>query len=415
MIQLANSEQNRKIIYIGDFDIRNENVQSFLVRNNGKILNKLGYEVVYIGVNNKKNRFDSEKNESGVIMGDGNVYLELPKTLSFRGLTLYKKTARTLLTWLDEIEKKSQVSYIITYQAPTYSKILKKIVQWGKQRNIPYIVNCADLPILDSQPLYRRIVMKCNWHEMHRINRKYADGVIAVSRYINEFYKREDRPSVIIPPLFDEPDLDKANIEGNSIPTFLYAGTPFVITGSQINTKGMKDRLDIVVDLMLRLEEIKICFNFEIIGITFDDYCTCVPRHRGALMRSSNIHFFGRISHKETLKRLTAADYMINYRDKNMMTEAGMSTKVVESVSVGTPVVMNEIGDTFLYLDEGISGIKLTGEFDSDVQKLATLCALSQDIRTQNKRITRLKKTFSIDKYLPLLQVFLMSIPQKAI
>ena len=34
-------ELTKCIVYIGDFDIRNENVQSHLVRNNGKIFNEL--------------------------------------------------------------------------------------------------------------------------------------------------------------------------------------------------------------------------------------------------------------------------------------------------------------------------------------------------------------------------------------
>ena len=62
---------------------------------------------------------------------------------------------------------------------------------------------------------------------MHRINKMYADGVISVSRYIDKFYRKEGCPSVIIPPLFDEPDLIKNAIGANEVPIFLYAGTPF--------------------------------------------------------------------------------------------------------------------------------------------------------------------------------------------
>jgi hypothetical protein len=40
--------------------------------------------------------------------------------------------------------------------------------------------------------------MNINWNYMHRINKKYADGVISVSRYIDNFYKKDGRPSVII-------------------------------------------------------------------------------------------------------------------------------------------------------------------------------------------------------------------------
>jgi glycosyltransferase involved in cell wall biosynthesis len=199
-------------------------------------------------------------------------------------------------------------------------------------------------------------------------------------------------------------------VETNEVPTFLYAGTPFVITGQEVNTKGMKDRLDKIVDLMISLESIGTQFYFHIVGITLEDYSICVPKHREALKNSKCIIFHGRKSHKETLEMLQQADFMINYRDSNLMTEAGMSTKVVESISVGTPVVMNDIGDTFLYLEEGTSGIKLTGKKSVDIEGIAALCKLPMEQREKIKRDIKSNKIFSIEKYVPVMKAFLGTI-----
>jgi len=111
---------------------------------------------------------------------------------------------------------------------------------------------------------------------------------------------------------------------------------------------------------------------------------------------------------------LEKADYMINYRDSNLMTEAGMSTKVVESISVGTPVVTNEIGDTFLYLKDGVSGIRLTGQSDEDVKTIKKLCEISADERKNNKEKIRENGTFSIERYKNQMSEFLIAVKEKS-
>lgn len=397
------------VVYIGEFDLRNENVQAHLVKNNGKLLNQLEYEVFFVGTNRKYTKFDEVKNLKE-LPSYGKRYLELPHTLTTSGLFHVKEVEDRIISFLNDVKIQYPELVIITYQAPTYASVLKRIALWCRHNNSAYIVNCADLPVFDSQTFLRRIVMNLNWNYMHRINKKYADGVISVSRYIENFYKKEGCPSVIIPPLFDEPELIEDTVEANEVPVFLYAGTPFVITGQEVNTKGMKDRLDKIVDLMISVESAGIEFCFQIVGITLEDYSTCIPRHGEVLKKSKCIIFYGRRSHKETLQMLEKADYMINYRDSNLMTEAGMSTKVVESISVGTPVVMNDIGDTFLYLNEDTSGIKLTGKSNEDIESIKKLCEISADKRKNNKNRIRKEGTFSIKRYKQQMSNFLMSV-----
>ena len=121
--------------------------------------------------------------------------------------------------------------------------------------------------------------------------------------------------------------------------------------------------MDIIIDLCLKLSSEGVKFQLEVIGITKDMYTSCIPRHKGLLDANKNIIFKGRYTHSDTLNAVRNADFMINYRDKNVMNEAGLSTKLVESVSLGTPVVMNSIGDNFLYLKEGLTGFKLSSAY----------------------------------------------------
>lgn len=400
-------DKRKYIIYIGEFDMRNQNVQAHLVKNNSKILNRLGYVVQFIGVNRAVTSFEEIELLPSISVED-NPYLELPNTLNIRGFVNYNKVCAKIFECVTNLSKNNKISYIISYQSPTFATIIKRIGQFCRYNAIPYIVNSADIPIFDSQPLFKRQIMQYNWHLLHKFNQRYANGVIAVSRYIDGFYKKEDRPSVVIPPLFNE-TIDQ-NYVLSEIPTFVYAGTPFIDTQKEVNVKGMKDRLDKIIDLLICLKKTNTKFRCVIVGITKEKYCCNVPRHAKQLMDADNIIFKGRMSHNDTLHEVKNADYMINYRDVNPMTEAGMSTKVVESVSLGTPVIMNSIGDTFIYLKDGVTGYKLSGDTEADSAMLRQLCNISESDRYESKRKCANNKTFSIDSYVDTFKEFFQKI-----
>lgn len=395
------------IIYIGDFDLRNQNVQAHLVKNNAKILNRLGYLVAFIGVNREATAEQIEALPKLDSIGDGNRYLELENTLSFAGLFKYRKMARRVLSFMDDVAKNGEVEFVISYQAPTYAPILKWVAKWCKHNNVKYIVNCADITIFDSQPLIRRIVMTQNWNYLHKVNRSYADGLIAVSSYIEKFYHKDGMPSVIIPPLFDDYTEDIYQLADRT--TFVYAGMPFVLK-KNVSVVGMKDRLDKIIDLCLELSASGVEFCLLVIGITKELYTACIPRHEKALEKNSDIVFIGRKAHKETLTFVRNADYLLNIRDNNIMNQAGLSTKVVESVSLGTPVIMNPIGDTFRYLREGVTGIKLTGENAKDLATLKALCATTREERVKMKSRCAGDRTFSLERYEEKFNIFLSEV-----
>lgn len=397
------------ILYIGEFDMINENVQSHLVKNNGRILSSLGYQVLFIGVNRNENTIAAFNNMPTTLIDGQMPYYELPNTFNFAGVFHCKRICRYIVDILNEKEKEYDIKYVITYQSPTYAVAIKQIATWCKKHNIHYIVNCADLPIFELQSPIRKIVMKLNWRYMHNVNQKYADGVIAVSKFIAEFYGKPGRASVIIPPLFDVTE-KRPEILPNKTATFIYAGTPFKTTGHEASPDGMKDRLDKVIDLFVELSKRGVNYIFNIAGISREDYLVSVPRHAEFLLKEDKILFLGKKSHAETLDMIAQADFSINYRDENLMTKAGFSTKIVESVSLGTPVIINSISDTFSYLKDGSDAFKLSGDCETDISKLESLCALPGEERSKLKHILLKKKIFDTEAYLNTMRLFLDSL-----
>ena len=400
---MESEKKQESIIYIGDFDLRNQNVQAHLVRNNSTIFNRIGYKVAFVG-ENREASLEEIAALPKLDVGVGNLYLELPNTLTLKGLLSYRKTADRILSFMDMVLQNYEVKYVISYQAPTYAFVLKRIAKWCAKTNAKYIVNCADLPMFKLQPLFRRLVMKWNWGCLHRINKKYADGLIAVSRYIEKFYHKEGLPSIILPPLFN--DYIEGDYKLADRITFVYAGVPFTLN-KNVKVSGMKDRLDKIVDYCLQLSADNIEYRLLVIGITKDLYTNCIPRHKNALESNKDILFMGRYSHKDTMQAVKDADYMISIRDTNRMNEAGLPTKLVESVSLGTPVVMNSVGDNFLYLREGLTGYKLSGDSEKDVAVLRALCKKTKEERIALKQHCAGDGTFSLDKFEPILCSFL--------
>ena len=395
---------NNCIVYIGDFDLRNENVQAHLVRNNGEIFASLEYKIVYIGVNRELKTFGELKSLPPLYFF-GDLYYEVPNTFNHLGVIKCLSVCDFIINMLDEISENYNIKYVMTYQSPTYAIALTKIIKWSRKNGSKYIVNSADLPIFELQSRLQRYVMKLNWDYLHRVNYDAADGIVAVSQYIQKFYYKVNRASIVVPPLFmrNDPTL---KIKKQDIPCFVYAGTPFVITGHEANPGGMKDRLDYIVDLMIELQKSNILFNFKIIGITKEDYVQSVPRHYDFCNSNRCIQFLGKLSHENTIDEIKKADFSINYRDINLMTQAGFSTKIVESVSLGTPVVINSISDTFLYLENGIDAFELSGNLNTDTQVLSDLCKMSAEDRMTLKTKLFKKNIFAPKNYIQNFKTF---------
>lgn len=394
----------KTIVYIGDFDFRNENVQSYLVKNNAKIFSTIGFQVYFVGID----RLNTDLKSIGNTKMDNNNYLELPNSLNLSGLFKCKDTCDTILEQLDELNRKYDVTHVITYQSPTYAVALRVIAIWCKSNSIKYIVNCADIPVFDSQPFIKRVVMKWNWIMIHKYTKKYADKVIAVSKMIENFYRKEGRKIIVIPPLFDKKEFNFKHSEPKAITRFIYAGTPFVQTKGKINPKGMKDRLDKIIDWFVELSNRGVDYSLAIVGISKDNYVVAVPRHKDCLANNPKIHFFGKLKHIQTLELVADSDFSINYRDENEMTKAGFSTKIVESISLGTPVVTNDASDIARYLLRDSQWFELKDDSSKNIELIWKLAKISQLERKDLKERCLSNVAFCMDTYLNQLKEFLM-------
>ena len=169
---------------------------------------------------------------------------------------------------------------------------------------------------------------------------KRMDGVIAISRYLYNYYSRYTN-AILVPPTVDLTNI-KFNRERQ-----LVARTPVKLVYA--GTGGcIKDRLDDIIYAVIVVDNVELT----VVGLTKEQY----EQVYGKLPICHNVYFKGRVSHQEAVNTVCNADFQVLVRKNTLKNKAGFPTKFVESMSCCTPLIAtlsSNIGD---YLVDGKNG-----------------------------------------------------------
>jgi len=360
---------NENILYIGGFQLPDKNAAAHRVVNNGKALNKLGYQVYFIGVSKERTNIKSYKPKDNY-----KCFFEISYPTSFIEWSKYLVSIKYIKEFYN-IELKKKLSIIIAYNYPSFA--LWRLKWFCKKNGIRIFADVTEWYVAEGNLLFRAIKNFDTLLRMRHINFQ-LDGIIAISRFLYDFYNEKVK-TILIPPLVDIEDEKWKQIEkDNKNITFLYAGSP----GS-----GMKDRIDTLVNAFSSLEERGISnYLLEIVGITKEDFSKLfnqvIPE-----ISNERIKFFGRLSHLDTINEIKKADYFIFFREENLVTKAGFPTKFAEAISCGTPILTNKVSNIAEYVVEGKNGFII-----NSIEKNTIAEALLNIIEAGKERIMFMKK-----------------------
>lgn len=176
------------------------------------------------------------------------------------------------------------------------------------------------------------------------------NNVIAISKYLKNYYITRGVPNVIRVPPLAMSNLNLFMAGKNNIDSslnLLYAGSP-----------GQKDRIDELVYKILNTKNGHVSnVKLHIAGITEEQFFNA----KKELMKFDNqiknfVQFYGRIPMNDVLELYKKCDYCIFIRDNKRYALAGFPSKVVEALSMNTPIITNPVGDVCEILPEiGIS------------------------------------------------------------
>lgn len=312
------------VLYIGGFELPDKNAAAQRVIGIAKGLKELHYEVIFLSsVKNLDSSDTNEKNYFGF------------KCYEYRRESKkdYLLTAKTVLMHIEEINP----DIVIAYNYPGVA--LEHIRKQCKKNKIKCLADVTEWYQVKTGSILYRIIKTLDTSYRMRIVQKKVDGIIAISRFLYNYYK-EKVNTVLIPPTVDlkEAKWNKSDKKDERMTTFIYAGSP----------STQKERLDLIVNAIVRLHK-KACVKLNIVGILKDDYFKMYGKKEAL---DDSVFFCGRISHDKVIEMIKAADWAVIFRENNFVVNAGFPTKLVECISCGIPVICNKFSNICDYLDK---------------------------------------------------------------
>jgi len=391
--------KSNNILYIGRFGLPN-NAAGIRVFNNALIFKELGYDIFFACLN------AADGNKDGISYKSGFKYIfkREPQQLSVIGKIkniLDLIFAFESIKWIKGLIKKYNPSIIILYNdlfAISYSlrlycknrdiKLIADVTEWYEHRKVKH--NLADyfIPLLTDKRI--------------RFLDPLIRNVIAISPYLNDFYKSHGCNVIMMPPVFDIPEkieIKKFNYYNHKVINFIYAGSP-----------GAKDILLPFITSLFNINSDTIKIRLDIIGV---DYKYVYQNFHLSIetLNTRGIFVHGKVPHSLVVPYfLSKADFGLLLRNKLRFAKAGFSTKLAECMSVGVAIFANEVGGAETLITNGVDGLVIDEPTEYCItNQLNKLLAMQEGdiLKMRIKAFQRAKELFMKDAYVEPMRQFL--------
>lgn len=361
------------IYYVGNFKFPNGNAAGKRVYANSLLFQSLGYKVIVVGYKKTEEKFDQKS----------------PKinNITFYNFDEKKDIISKIFNYKSQIKQIKKIIHINTfgnssdlliyYGTPSISLFNMKLIKFCKKSGLLIISDCVDwLSIRTKNPIFNFIKSIDNLYLKSYLNKK-TDGIIVISKFLQKYYKSAKYPILRLPPLSTTKPIS-SNASSNLFLKMVYAGQIFRKNEKNKNPETLKDRIDIVMESLYLLKKSGTPFNFLIYGFSKEEYLRALPLQKSYVDALSNeVFFYGNVDNETVESAIEGADFSILIRKITKESTAGFPTKVSESISCGTPVVINETSDLKDYIVDGYNGYFVDYGVKSLYMKLLELSKLN--------------------------------------
>lgn len=299
-----------------------------------KLYQELGYEIIHIGMN--------PKIDYGEWKGVRFYSLYQKNNGLINKLKNYRSYGNRLNKLFDKIEKSYGTPSIIhIYDLP--EKGILWAVDKAKMINVPIIHDSVEWY---SASQFSMGHLSYPYILKNRTNKKLITppiSVIAISTYLENYFKRKGLLTIRIPVIMDSNDYHtRARIDDGKI-RLVYAGSPYK---KDYLTECLEAFGDLPVDIQRK-------FEFHIFGVDRDFF---ERRYNGTISKYVTVH--GRVPREEVVRYLEDCDFSLLLRPENeRYTKAGFPTKVVEAMMSGCAMICNITSDLQMYLKDGENAV----------------------------------------------------------
>ena len=365
---------NDWIAYVGPIDFPEGGAATRRVLGMSQSLRDAGYRVTVVSGYLSANRAEGESVavEPGIesVQVNERSAEHLPKWLRF---ARYFTMGRRSRSWFEQQSEWPKA--IIVYSG--YSPYLLSFTRWAKKRGIKIIFDAVEWYAAESWLGFITSPYLMNTEFAMRYLIPKTDGVICISSALEQYYNRRGMSTVRVPPTLVVKDMNELARESRGLSfdkdslQIVYAGSP---------GKG-KDRLDKIAFAVRQFNSNQTsnsrCKNrtveLHIVGMCardFLDYMAHSPElgtWNHAMLKDSGIICHGRISNSDVKTLLQTAHFTICIREINRVSTYGFSTKFVESIACGCPVISNITSDLGQFHNSQ-TGIIVSGTSLIDIQ-----------------------------------------------
>ena len=304
--------------------------------NFAKTLMSLGYRVLIIGMGPVRKGFQQYK---------GIRYLSLRQTNPYNS---YFGFSSRLIDLIKRLRKKWSLHTIIL--GTTSINVFTVLKKYCDRNDIVLIKDVVEW-YSPSQFKWGRLSLSYFMKDIE--NRFIIDKtirVISISTYLEKYFLNKQIHTERIPIYFDQSEYTKKKEESAQSLNLLFAGSP-----KQHNLYLLLKGLSLLDDQSLNR------LHFVILGVSLFKVKQLFSQQEETLKRIMPcLEIGGRVPRDVVLKTLLKSDFTVLLRDnQERYAQAGFPSKMIESISNSTPVIMNFSSDIGLYFTDNVNCIEV--------------------------------------------------------
>lgn len=320
------------VIIIGGFNLPEGTASTIRAYGNAKLLKKIGYRVIIVG-----KFIDGFKNDRWHRYNGMDCY-NIEGERDRYGITV--QFAETLI---EEIDPQSIHSFIV-YNFP--GTALERLRRIALKNGFAIISDTTEWYAFEGKNPVFALLRKLQTEYRMRVVNKRINNIICTTNYIAEYYKKQH---TIVIPMIDDKSFEgdsEYELAVNPVRRYIYAGSP--------GYKFRKDKVNIIIKGFEVLHNKGIPFVLDIYGITKEEYKEVFDYIPDICIKNQKISFHGRVRRSVIEDALKKTDFYVLYRPNTKVCKVGFSTKAMEAISAGVPLIANDVnGDFKRYFTSG--------------------------------------------------------------
>lgn len=257
-----------------------------------------------------------------------------------RGLCLGDMTTR----WLEQNDIRPDA--VILYG--THSGYLLRLGKYCRHRGVKFFLDVVEWYQPSHLPGGALGPFAISNELSMRVFARRADGIFAISSYLESHFTKLGLPALRVPPLFNE-------VRGQALLFRLADGKLHVCYAG---TSGRKELFAELFAGLKDAEDAGASIQMHVVGMTAE-----AAKAHGLPVKElgATVRFHGQVPNQEAVSIVSACDFMLLLRPDQRFSRAGFPSKVVESLCCGTPIITNSTSDLSDYLRDGENAIIVPG------------------------------------------------------